>query len=310
MRAIEEITLEGFLTNIRAPSKERTMVSFDCSHLSGINYMDLIKNLQDTLSRIDEKYSERETRGRSLKGRYRKIAKVRKRILTFAPLPSKFINKIGTLRFDVYRALNLYSLVLEEEKIGMFKRNLYLAPYVRAPTLLRTVQELNEEIKELNEEITKFIQSGDVKDIEELLRMSDVMGKSATFPYTPIPEITVDLTPFTVTPSAKYERLKEIDLEGYKMVEEVLRHGRSLVLTKAITKMATEVQFILGKVADKKLKNPEEQLNSLKQMCEDLGLRSLANTITVTLDEIKEGKEIEKVQKETNARVKSLLESL
>jgi hypothetical protein len=201
-------------------------------------------------------------------------------------------------------------LVLEEEKIGMFKRNLYLTPYVRAPILLRTVRELNEEIKDLNEEISKFMQSEDVKEIEELLQMSGVMGKTAVFPITQIPEITVDLTPFTVTPSARYEVLKEIDPEGYKMVEEVLRQGRSLVLTKAITKMATEVQYVLEKVADKKLKNPEEQLNSLKQMCEDLGLKSLADTITVTLDEIKEGKEIKKVQDDVNARVKSLLEGL
>ena len=57
--------------------------------------MRLVHQLQDLLSEIDEYYAEKETRGRALRARYRRIsANNRRRLLKFSPYPQVFVNRL------------------------------------------------------------------------------------------------------------------------------------------------------------------------------------------------------------------------
>jgi hypothetical protein len=51
------MTLRGFLVSIHCPSEELLTVTVDCSQLSPGTYMQLVSQLQDLLSSIDEAIS-------------------------------------------------------------------------------------------------------------------------------------------------------------------------------------------------------------------------------------------------------------
>lgn len=73
---MNKLKLEGFLIDVHTVSEENLSVEVDCSHIPWDEYRQLIVDLEDLLSTIDEEHSVKSwlTRGRSLKAKYKRVA--------------------------------------------------------------------------------------------------------------------------------------------------------------------------------------------------------------------------------------------
>jgi len=307
---MEKIELSGFLISVRAPSKERLNLVVDTSSIPSSDYIPFITKLQDMLTYIDEKYKERELRGRSVKGKHRKVGKARVRHLSFSPLPSRFLNTIGAIRMKSYKELNEQCLVLEEEHVGMYRRNVYLLPYPRAPGFLKEVGAWNEEIRELNSQISAYQRSEEMQELRKLLADAGLYVERTDFM---VPEVEVELVPFTITPEADLGLLDRMSPEGAVLVREALSKSRRAFLRKAVTKLADEVNSILERIAERKIRYVDEWLRELRDKCEDIGMKSLAETVSVCMDELSRGRSpevLKELRRKVDGRVKSLIDSI
>jgi len=136
----------------------------DISALPGYRHVDWVNALQDILRRIDsefraEKFGEdnavvprRSVRVRYVKGE----GGVQRKVAAFHPYPSTLVNRLKTIRHEVYALLNKYCLVLQEEKIGRMKRKLYFLPAGLAADLMAGIEKVNAELMELAEEVAEF----------------------------------------------------------------------------------------------------------------------------------------------------------
>jgi len=286
------VILEGFLLDVSSPDSEALSITVDCTRLSGERYLALIRELEDVLSEMDRAYAEREVRGRSLRGRYRRhlVADrtVRTRRLTLIPYPSNVVNLPGNMRRSLYQEVNRRCLVLQRDVYGRRRRVVYLLPFAQAPELMLYVDQLNRELEKLNEELRKLRQS----EVPKVLSTLDKYGlKNETFPYYDVPtelhEFSISPRPVRLDPSiidqlpAVKEHLEEEKQRGLQLLRVELETQRRTLVTEAITNLRRQIEAIASALAEARRK-PEyarAELERIRTLAESAGLRALNTAV-------------------------------
>ena len=323
------IIVEGFLLSVSVPTEERLSVTVNASKIGWDRYRRLIYTLQDHLAVIDDAYKKRETRGRGVGARYRRISQQRRtRTLRFIPYPSRFANILRTIRRDLYFEVNSRCLVLNMMQFGYFKRNIYLLPYNQAPAFMAYVEERNKEIEDLNRQIAEFRKTGYFKDIRDILSGSG-LDPNVLNGGVKIPRISVDLTPLRLDPSVveeiietKYkrvfERISEEEKRGLEALRRELESKRRELVVKSIESLRSKLDEIVKNiVAGKKLKDVKKELERLRSLASDVGLEAVANTVIRPLIEVTEdpskAEEIlgtADISKEIDGRIAGLIKTI
>ena len=323
------IIVEGFLLSVSVPTEERLSVTIDASGISWRRYRDLIYALQDQLAIIDDEYKIRETRGRGLGARYRRITpSKRTKTIKFIPYPSRFANILRTIRRDVYFEVNSRCLVLNMMHFGYFKRNIYLLPYNQAPAFMSYINEKNREIEDLNNQIEDFRRTRYFDEIRDII--SDAkLDTSALDDIVKIPKISVDLTPLRLDPSIvedlietrykkMFERISEEEKKGLEVLRRELEEKRRELVIKSIESIRDKINVIIRRIAaEKKLKNVRKELEHLKRIAVDIGLEAVAKTVINPLIEVTENpsraEEIlgtTNISEEINGRIAGLIKTI
>ena len=323
------IIVEGFLLSVSVPTEERLSVTIDASGISWRRYRDLIYALQDQLAIIDDEYKIRETRGRGLGARYRRITpSKRTKTIKFIPYPSRFANILRTIRRDVYFEVNSRCLVLNMMHFGYFKRNIYLLPYNQAPAFMSYINEKNREIEDLNNQIEDFRRTRYFDEIRDII--SDAkLDTSALDDIVKIPKISVDLTPLRLDPSIvedlietrykkMFERISEEEKKGLEVLRRELEEKRRELVIKSIESIRDKINVIIRRIAaEKKLKNVKKELEHLKRIAVDIGLEAVAKTVINPLIEVTENpskaEEIlgtADISKEIDGRIAGLIKTI
>jgi len=287
------VILEGFLLDVSSPDSEALSITVDCTRLSGERYLALIRELEDVLSEMDRAYAEREVRGRSLRGRYRRhlVADrtVRTRRLTLIPYPSNVVNLPGNMRRSLYQEVNRRCLVLQRDVYGRRRRVVYLLPFAQAPELMLYVDELNKELEKLNEELRKLRQS----EVPKVLSTLDKYGvQDPLFQWvekvpTELHEFSISPRPVRLDPSiidqlpAVKEHLEEEKQRGLQLLREELETQRRTLVTEAITNLRRQIEAIASALAEARRK-PEyarAELERIRTLAESAGLRALNTAV-------------------------------
>lgn len=295
------LNLRGFLIRCHSPSEDSLSIIIDCSSLSGAIYLDFIRELQDVLSNIDEKYSNRTQHRRTVKARYIKYVDSRRRIIRFSPYPSGLLNRIKYLRAKLYYNIGRYCITIQRFRSGMFERNLYLLPYEYAEKLIQSINALNKEIDEINNEINEI----DFRDVENILKKYNL-----TIPecIREISHIEVELVPFELSDKA----VEEWASRSPAVARAIHEFRRSLIID-AINSIKPKLEDMIKRMlAEKKLTGIKEGLEEMKKFVEAVGLKSLAETVIEPLIEQAEGKIPlnPKISEWLEGRIESLIETL
>lgn len=286
----EPVVLRGFLLSVSCPSESHLEVSYDTTRLGWDRYRQVIYGLSDLLAEIDEEYKLRRLRGRGIQARHRRLVdpdgQVRRvKVLRFSPYPSRYSNHLTSLRTRLYMEVNRRCVPLQYSQSGYYKEVLYLLPYSEAPNLLEEVEMMNMEIRGLREEVERFKETKYAEMITELLRKA--YGEELN-PYAmvrEIPEIRLRLTPIQVEPHILEEYvdervLRQLELQRRELAERAIEHFR--------TKLTNLINELLAVRRAEEFKEMATQLRELRRIAEDVGLRSLAETVIAPLEAIAE----------------------
>jgi len=224
------ILVKGFLIDVDVPSEERLMMHVDISALPGYKHVDWVSSLQDLLRRIDSEFrAERFGDGgtvaskRSVRVKYVKGEDgAQRKVAAFHPYPSTLVNRLKTIRHEVYALLNKYCLVLQEEKIGRARRKLYFLPAGLAADLMASIEEVNEKMRILAKEVAEF--EGSVWFNEIMERVSEAIEIEGGFKAEVSP-VRVSPVPLTLSRQFFAEYLAEEEKKALAEVEERRRAG-------------------------------------------------------------------------------------
>jgi len=285
--------LDGFLIDVRTTSEENLVVEVDASKISWNEYRALISDLQDILTSIDEEHSARSwlMKGRSLKASYRRVnAKDRRRHLRFMPFPSRFATVLKNLRAYVYELVADYCLVLES--VG--NRNVYLLPKQLAPFFVEAVEKINKEVIEpLRQDVEKFRQSREYLSIQQCLYQHGVdpsILKVATFHLR---NYVVDVLPidfgYSIGADDVYAKMERAEAaKGLEILRnQIERKYREYALNAVSDVVARIMAIVEGlEVKGKRVRNAQEKVDKLINICESLGFTEISEKILKPLRQV------------------------
>lgn len=301
------VVLDGFLIDCHCPSESNLEVEIDCSALTAEKYHDLIIELEDHLTIMDEEWSVKSSlvKGRSLRARYSRVSKDdRRRVMRFSPLPSKFQNILTNTRTHVYSMINMNCLVLE--KVGV--RKVYLLPKALAPSFVDAIDSLNTEILDpMREEIEDFMKTGDYFAVEAILHKYGVdpsVVRSASF-Y--LGKFTVNVMPvnfkYNVSEDDFYKALKDREsIRGLEILRKQVEQKHREYTVNAVKDILTRLTALsleydnLRKNADIEQRpmkigaRYKRKWESLTSLCTSLGLDDLVSDFLNPLLEIMKSK--------------------
>ncbi|MGC8936548.1 MAG: hypothetical protein ACP5KV_04195 [Candidatus Methanomethylicaceae archaeon] len=290
------MTLSGFIVDLNTVSESNLEVDVDCSHLTWSEYKDLVTELEDHLSEIDEKYSARSwlVRGRGLRAKYRRIsAEERRRRLTFSPFPSRFQNILKNTRAYLYNLLDDNSLVLET--IGT--RKLRLLPKHLAPSFVEAVERTNEEIIEpLKRELEGFRQSDDYMKIKQILYKYKIDPTVLDRAGFSVGRYFIDVLPvdfgYSISSDEVYAKMKRAEaLKGLEILKKQIERKRREYTLNAISEVNSRiVELTRGLGTKGKVKNAVKKVEKLMEICEDLGLKEVNEKVLKPLKAVCEAK--------------------
>jgi hypothetical protein len=279
------VILEGFLLDVNSPDVESLSITVDCTALSGEDYLGLIRELEDVLSDMDRAYAERQVRGRTLKGRYRRhLAEngtVRTRKLTLIPYPSNLANLPGNLRRSLYHEINRRCLTLQRDIYGRMHRVVYLLPFSQAPELMLYVDELNKAIDRLNQELAR-LRVSEVPKVVAILRKYGVWRDGYSIP-SELHEFSISPRPVRLDPSvinhlpSLRAEIEEERRRGLDLLRQELENQRRTLVTEAITSLRRQIEAIASGIVEAR-KRPEyarAELERIRELAESSGLRAL-----------------------------------
>jgi len=327
----EPVVLEGFLLNCSSPDATSLAITVDCTKLRGNSYLVLIRELEDALSEMDRSHAERESRGRSLRGRYRRHLAgkdiLRSRRLTLIPYPSNITNRVGNLRRELYYAINRVCLDLQREQTGRKHRVIYLLPYSKAPEMMILLESLNKEIDEINGELTQ-LRELEVPKILAILHKYEL--NEGTIPDS-LHSFDLNLRPVRLDPNIveeivetryreQFSRLKETEQRGLELLRQELEEQRRTLVTAAIEKLRKQIEAVASRMIGTKKWSPKtakEDIQRIREIAESTGLGALARTVldplVAVIDEPSKAEEIlgsRNVVEGINGRIQGLLASL
>jgi hypothetical protein len=262
------MALRGFLVSLHCPSEEVLSVTIDCSELPPATYLQLVQQLQDLLSEVDERYAMDEVRGRSVRARYRRVSiDQRLRLLKFSPFPSRALNKIKYVRAKAYDLLHDHCVVISSVESLYYRDNVYVLPEDRAEEFANAVDRLDREL----DEARRIVAEHDLSDIELLLSRYGLELPRRDFR---VPPIRIDLLPIDMTYAIEEWATKS------PTVRQLLVRKQEEMVRGAVEALKRRLEPILrameGEMTIAKL---EERLKEIKKLAEGLGLKALAETV-------------------------------
>jgi len=287
---MNKMKLEGFLIDVHTVSEENLSVEVDCSHINWDAYRQLIVDLEDILSSIDERHSVRSwlVKGRSLKARYKRVAaEDRRRRLRLSPFPSKFQNVLTNTRAYIYALVQQNCLVLET--VG--NRKVYLLPKLMAPAFVELIDRINEEIiGPLRKDIEEFRSGPDYLKIEQCLHKHGLDPNVLRVAYFGIGRFRVEVLPvdFGYNIDEAYAKMdRERAARGLEILkEQIERRQREYMMTAAkdillrLTAMAEEFD------ESKNLRYFKGRLEKLMELCASLGMTRVVEEFLRPIREI------------------------
>lgn len=322
------VVLRGIHIAVHSPTEERLTVQIE--RLSPDAFRSLAADLEDWFLVVDDKYKETYVKGRGWRGRGKRISqKSRIRVLRFSPFPSRFSNILRTVRRDIYVEIRRNCLVLEGEKYGGYRQNIYILPYANAPAFMNKIQAQNKEIDDLNKKIEKFKQTHYFADLKAILQKHNV--RITLNGEWKVEHLTIDATPLALEPTTVkdmvekdyqklFKRLEEDERKGLEALHEELENKRKELVVKGVENLQSKITAIVQKiVATKKLrvKSVKEELEKIRRIAVSVGLESVASTVIDPLSQVVENPEkamevfgTKNLSEGINGRIKGLLESL
>lgn len=329
---VKPVVIEGFLLSVSCPTEERLSVLLDATDLSWSKYRNLIIRLEDELAEIDEAYKKRETRGRGLRARHRRISYGKKvarhRRLKFMPYPSRFANILRKMRRDLYFYINRECMVLQIMQYGAFKRNVYILPYPRAAVFMAYLEELNKTIRDLNSQIVDYRETGYYTTVRRTLKNAD-LNYAVLDSEVHLPKISVDLTPLRLDPKIieelvesrykeSFEKISEEEKRGLEALRRELENKRRDLIIKSIETLRDKTNEIVKKiVSSRKVKGAKQELERLRNLATEVGLEAVATSVlTPLVDVIEHPEKAEEVfgttmlSEAVNGRIAGLISSI
>jgi len=322
------VVLRGIHIAVHSPTEERLTVQIQ--PLSPDVFRSLAADLEDWFLVVDDAYKETYVKGRGWKGRGKRVSpKERRRVLRFSPFPSRFSNILRSVRRNIYVEIRRNCLVLEGEKYGGYRQNIYILPYANAPAFMNKIQSQNKEIDDLNKKIEKFKQTGYFTDLKEILAKHKI--RITLNGEWKVEHLTIDATPLALEPTTVkemvekdyqvlFKRLEEDERKGLEALHEELERKRKELVVKGVENLQGKIETIVQKiVGTKKLKakTVKQELEKLRRMAVSVGLDAVASTVIDPLGEVVENPEkamevfgTKNLSKGINGRIKGLLESL
>lgn len=326
------VILEGFLISVNSPDAESLGITVDCTALPGDRYLALIRELEDLLSEMDITYAEREVRGRSLKGQYRRHLLgeevERTRRLTFIPYPGRVVNVPGNLRRALYYELNRRCLVLQRQKLGRKHRVVYLLPFDKAPDMMLFVDGLNKEIANINRELKRLSEA----EVPKVLTILDRYGVDGhVYAYHELHGFSINPRPVRLDPmiidnlvEERYRvhlsQLKEEQQRGYELLRTELESQRRTLVRQAVDNLSSQISYITQQMVGAVKKRPEaakRELQRIKDLADSAGLKAISESvIDPLLVAIENPEKVQELLGHTdivqgvNLRVKGLIDSL
>jgi len=277
--------LDGFLIDCHSPSEATLEVEIDCSHLTWSEYRELIIELEDLLSDIDERYAVKSllVKGRGLKARYSRVtADKRTRKMRFSPFPSSYRNILTNTRAYMYNLVSQHCLVLES--VGA--RKVYFLPKQVAPAFVEAVEALNESVIEpLKRDIEEFRQGQDYFAIEQCLHKHKVNHDVLRRTVFNVRKFVVDVIPvnfgYSVDADAVYAKMsRDKARRGLEILKgQIERKYREYSLSAA--KDLAEKLMAMAETFDKsrKLRYFKAKLDKLIELCESLEMKDLVEQL-------------------------------
>jgi len=300
----EAVALRGFFMLLRCPTEEGLNWTIDASDLSPTTFIQVIHRLQDLLRDIDEAFTEHpeRLRGRSLRARHFRAFQVdeRRRILRFAPFPSKYINKMKTIRRRLYELVHQHSIVIQSGVMG--PRNIYLLPQEEAESFLNEVELLNAQLQDLQREVEGFLKT---RVFDDILYELERVGLPTLETHFYVGRIRAYLLPVSLDPHAL-----EVWARYSPRVADAVREAQEEFVSQALEDLRGKLKpLIEGLRKARRLERIAENLYRLERLAQDLGLRSVAETVIVPLRRMAEMEpdELKRIPGGLDARIDSLL---
>lgn len=297
------MSLSGFICDVHCASESNLELEFDCSHIDWDEYRELILELEDLLSSIDEDHSVRSwlVKGRGLRARYRRVsAEDRRRRLHFSPFPSRFVNVLKNTRTYVYNLVAENCLVLES--VG--RRKVYLLPKHLAPFFVEAIERINEEvIKPLRKEIEDFRQSDDYLKIQQCLyshKVDPTILKTAVFP---IGNFVVDVLPmdfgYSVDLDEAYAKMRRTRAtKGLEILKRQIERRQREYALSAVSDVVNRILEMAEGLGGKgrKVRHAVKKVDELMEICDSLGLREMNERVLKPLKKVCEAKYYQRPQ--------------
>jgi len=290
------VKLDGFLIDVLCTTESTLEVEIDCSHISWDEYKQLIIDLEDLLSEIDQKHSARSwlVKGRSLRGRYRRItAEDRRRRLRFSPFPSCFQNILKNTRAFIYNLVAENCLVLET--IG--KRKMYFLPKSVAPAFLEAVEKINDEVIEpLKKNIEKFRNGNDYFRIKQTLWSYKINPSVLdTAPFA-IGRYHVEVVPvdfsYSIDADEVYRKMeKTAAVKGLEILRKEIEREQKEYYKSIISTVIQRITKLAEVAESKRTGKVAARINRLIEICNSLGLYSVKEKVLEPLKTVIETKD-------------------
>jgi hypothetical protein len=271
-----KLSLSGFLASLHCPTEETLHGTVDATRLSPDDYMNLIKELQDALHRVDVRHRLKPLSGfRGIKARYVRVSAIeRRRKIKFSPYPNRWLNELRHTRQKAYDLLNSHAIGIETLTQGKYKDKIYLLARGRTSEFLSAVERLDRELDEIRKQVREY----DYSNIKALLRKYGL-----DFEIEPVREvghIRADLLPVSFSTAIQEWATKDpkvaqqLEKQERELVEQLLVgiRGRVLDIVKSIGKAKTERLL--------------DRLKRLRETAEDVGLKALSETVLAPLEEV------------------------
>jgi len=321
------VKLQGLHISIHVPTEERLTM-----HIEGLSpelFRRLAVALEDWMVVVDENYKEKAIRGRSWKGRGRRVSAAQRiRVIKFSPFPSRYSNILRTTRKDLYFEMHRHCLVLEGQQHGGYKNNVYILPYSNAPLLMNEIQKQNREIDELNWKIDGFQKTQDFQDLKDLLKPFHIEVPDRSWR---VEHVSFDATPLRLEPETvkqlveedyqrMYRTLEAEERQGLEALHQELERKRQELVVKAVENLQKKINSIVKRiVATRKLKaeSVKQDLERVRRIAISVGLESIATTVIEPLAEVVEDPEktfelfgTKDLSTAIEGRIRGLIESL
>ncbi len=305
------IVFNGYYVSVHSPSRNLfKTVKVDFSKLSGSDLYKMIEELEETKSKINAEYREREVDTVSesdIRAEFRRARKRRRRVVRFSPYPNRFGNIVNSVRTKLYDLLNLYAIVIPNIEVGAFRRNVYILPKDSIDKFLKEIDILNQRLGELRKAMEEYHNKGYIDKITSILDKYDVKYRvykaSLRNIFTDMFAIVID--PEAISPYISERARKEIEKAKEKIVRQAVKDAE-----KKIRSMIN--QYII--MIKKKKFNPKKAkkiLEEMKKNVNSLGIVNIDSVIDPLIDMCNDPKKLaEKGLETVSGKVRALLESL